>query len=112
MVFPHRVEDEEVATEAVDSGTLLAENAALREQLIRALGEAENGSVSGEIEALGGRPRHPAHEAVMQAYEPGIPAGTIVRVLQDGYTIHERLLRPARVVVSAGAQFPQVRAFD
>jgi hypothetical protein len=40
--MPHRIEDEAVATEAVDIGTLLAENAALRDRLLRALAEAEN----------------------------------------------------------------------
>jgi molecular chaperone GrpE len=28
------------------------------------------------------------------------PAGNVVRVLEDGYTIHDRLLRPARVSVA------------
>ncbi len=41
------------------------------------------------------------HEAVGQ--EPAdAPAGTITQEHQRGYTIHGRLLRPARVVVSSG----------
>jgi molecular chaperone GrpE len=28
------------------------------------------------------------------------PPGTVVRVVEDGYTIHDRLLRPARVFVT------------
>ena len=31
-----------------------------------------------------------------------MPSGTVVQVFQDGYTIHDRLLRPAMVVVSKG----------
>ena len=31
----------------------------------------------------------------------GVPAGTVLQVLEPGYMIHERVLRPARVVVSA-----------
>ena len=32
----------------------------------------------------------------------GQPAGTVVQVLQAGYTIHDRLLRPALVAVAKG----------
>jgi molecular chaperone GrpE (heat shock protein) len=42
MATPHSIEDEAVATEAVDPGTLVAENAALRDRLLRALADAEN----------------------------------------------------------------------
>lgn len=42
MSSPHNEEDEVVATEAVDIGTLLAENASLQDRLLRALAEAEN----------------------------------------------------------------------
>ena len=40
--MPHRIEDETIATEATDVGTLVAENAALRDRLLRALADAEN----------------------------------------------------------------------
>lgn len=39
------------------------------------------------------------HEAVSQEVSDQ-PAGTIIQVLQEGYTLHGRLLRAARVVVS------------
>ncbi len=39
------------------------------------------------------------HEAVTRVPVPGQPSDTILDVLQDGYTISERLLRPARVAV-------------
>jgi molecular chaperone GrpE len=39
------------------------------------------------------------HEAVMQLDDPLAAPGTVLQVLEDGYTIHDRLLRPARVVV-------------
>jgi molecular chaperone GrpE len=35
----------------------------------------------------------------MEADDPSQPPETVVRVVEDGYTIHDRLLRPARVVV-------------
>ena len=42
MARPPSVEDEAVATEAVEVGTLLKENASLRDRLLRALADAEN----------------------------------------------------------------------
>jgi molecular chaperone GrpE len=167
MVMPHSIEDEAVATEAVDMGTLLAENVSLRDRLLRALADAENArrradraaadarkfavadfarellivvdnlertieateaksSVSEEsaallegvratlrilqqalerfgvrrIEALG-QPFDPnLHEAIMHVDDPSLPPGTVTRVVEPGYTIHDRLLRPARVVVA------------
>ena len=56
-----------------------------------------------KIEALGERFDPNLHEAVMQVDDPSQPAGTVVRVLEDGYMIHDRLLRPARVFVAGGA---------
>ena len=41
------------------------------------------------------------HEAVSQESSEEIAAGCIVRVMQKGYRLGDRLLRPARVVVSA-----------
>jgi molecular chaperone GrpE len=53
-----------------------------------------------KIEALG-QPFDPAlHEAVLEVDDPSYPPSTVVRVVEDGYTIHDRLLRAARVAVS------------
>ncbi|MEW6671240.1 MAG: nucleotide exchange factor GrpE [Thermodesulfobacteriota bacterium] len=40
------------------------------------------------------------HQAVMQEESVDFPAQTVVRELQKGYLLHDRLLRPAMVVVS------------
>lgn len=40
------------------------------------------------------------HEVMFEAPGTGKPAGTIIQVIEDGYTIHERLLRPSRVGVA------------
>jgi molecular chaperone GrpE len=164
--MPHSNVDEEVAQEAVDVATLIAENASLRDRLLRALADAENirrraertaeearqyaisdfarellmvadnlertiaaaaertktveddALIEGvcatkrlleqtlshfgvrKIEALGKRFDPSLHEAVMEADDPSQPPETVVRVVEDGYTIHDRLLRPARVVVA------------
>lgn len=42
------------------------------------------------------------HQAVMQEEADGVPANQVLKVLQNGYTMNERLLRPAMVVVSRG----------
>jgi molecular chaperone GrpE len=53
------------------------------------------------IEALG-QPFDPnRHQAVMQEPNGNYPPNTVVRVLQQGFMIHDRVLRPAAVVVSA-----------
>jgi molecular chaperone GrpE len=53
-----------------------------------------------KIEALG-QPFDPAlHEAVLEVEDPSHPPGTVVSVVEDGYTINDRLLRAARVAVS------------
>jgi hypothetical protein len=63
------------------------------------------------VGALGGQnpdlgiPRPAAHREVImpEAQDDSCPPGTVVRVLEDGYTINDRLLRPARVVVAGNS---------
>jgi molecular chaperone GrpE len=40
------------------------------------------------------------HEAVMQQPSADHPPGTVLQVLQQGFTVHDRVLRPAGVIVS------------
>lgn len=42
------------------------------------------------------------HEAMFEVPNSGHPAGSIVQVLQAGYRMHDRLLRPAMVGVAKG----------
>jgi molecular chaperone GrpE len=42
------------------------------------------------------------HQAMYQVPHPSAPSGTVVQVVQPGYMIGERILRPAMVGVSAG----------
>lgn len=52
------------------------------------------------IDALA-RPFDPMlHEAVAQEPRADAAPGTVVRVLEPGYRLHDRVLRPARVVVA------------
>ena len=43
------------------------------------------------------------HEAVMQEETDQFPENTVVKELQKGYLIHDRLLRPSMVVVAKSA---------
>jgi molecular chaperone GrpE len=46
------------------------------------------------------------HEALAQMEDEEVPAGRIGRMLQKGYRLRDRLLRPARVMVSKGPGRP------
>ena len=53
-----------------------------------------------KIDALG-TPFDPAlHEAIIEVEDESRPPRSVVSVLEDGYTIHDRLLRAARVAVA------------
>jgi molecular chaperone GrpE len=63
------------------------------------------------IEALG-KPFDPKfHEAVQEVDDDSGEPGTVIEVIEDGYTINGRLLSPARVVVARRASgTPSARA--
>jgi molecular chaperone GrpE len=46
------------------------------------------------------------HQAVMEIQRTDVPAGTVVQVFQAGFTIEDRVLRPAMVAVSKGGPRP------
>jgi len=54
------------------------------------------------IDPMGEKFDHNFHQAVFEAENSGRPAGTVVEVLQPGYVLHDRLLRPAMVGVAKG----------
>jgi molecular chaperone GrpE len=54
------------------------------------------------IDAKGEKFDHNFHQAVFEMENTGQPAGTVVEVLQPGYMLHDRLLRPAMVGVAKG----------
>ncbi|GAC1395198.1 MAG: hypothetical protein NVSMB68_12250 [Thermoanaerobaculia bacterium] len=42
------------------------------------------------------------HEAVIREEDPSVPSHTVTAILQKGYFLHDRLLRPALVKVAVG----------
>jgi molecular chaperone GrpE len=52
-----------------------------------------------------GQPFDPAvHSAMMQEKAPGVPDCSVIKELQKGYLMNQRLLRPAMVVVARNSQ--------
>jgi molecular chaperone GrpE len=88
--------------EAVDERTrnLLAGVAATERELLAAFERAGIRKVEPRV---GDRFDHNQHEAMFEVENTGQPAGAIIQVLQPGYMIHDRLLRPAMVGVAKAA---------
>jgi molecular chaperone GrpE len=81
------------------TGNLLAGVAATERELLAAL---ERHGIR-RLDPQGERFDHNYHQAMFEVEDSGLPAGTIVQVLQPGYVIHDRLLRPALVSVAKGS---------
>jgi molecular chaperone GrpE len=87
---------EDPAVESAGSAPLLEGIKAIERSLMTTL---ERFGVR-RIEARG-TPFDPSrHEAIMEVDDPERPPGAVVDVMEEGYTIHDRLLRPAKVSVT------------
>ena len=53
---------------------------------------------------------HNFHQAIFEVERPDQPSGSVVEVLQPGYVLHDRLLRPAMVGVAKRGPKPSERA--
>ena len=84
------------ANEAGDTGPLAQGVALVRNQLLDAL--KRHGITP--MEALGAAFDPNLHQAVMQMPAADKPANTVIQVLEKGFLIHDRVLRPASVIVS------------
>lgn len=59
-----------------------------------------------KIEPIGQKFDPNFHQAMYEVPDGSVPAGTVVQVVQPGYTIGERVLRPALVAVAKGGPKP------
>ncbi|MER6911285.1 nucleotide exchange factor GrpE [Streptomyces sp. NPDC000594] len=114
--YRRRVERDRVAVKEVATATLLTELLPVLDDIGRARehGELVGGfkSVAESLETAAakmglqqfgkeGEPFDPTiHEALMHSYAPDVTETTCVAVLQPGYRIGERTIRPARVAVA------------
>ena len=65
-----------------------------------------------EIAALG-EPFDPhLHEAVLQQPSEDYEPGTVMQVLQAGFQLHDRVVRPTQVIVSAGSAAQEEESTD
>ncbi|HUZ73112.1 MAG TPA: nucleotide exchange factor GrpE [Stellaceae bacterium] len=80
--------------------TLLAGVAATERELLSAF---ERHGIKRLEPRPGDRFDHNVHEAMFEVENTGQPAGAVVQVLQPGYLLHDRLLRPAMVGVAKAA---------
>lgn len=55
------------------------------------------------IEAIGKAFDPHQHAAILQQPSDTVPPNTVVNVAQEGYALHDRVLRPAQVIVSSSA---------
>jgi molecular chaperone GrpE len=86
----------DAAAKAADQAALAKGVEMVRGQLLDAL--RRHGVT--RIEAHG-QPFDPnRHEAVMQQPSADVPPHTVLQALEPGYMLHDRVLRPARVIVS------------
>ncbi|MET9153236.1 nucleotide exchange factor GrpE [Streptomyces griseoflavus] len=114
--YRRRVERDRVAVKEVAVANLLAELLPVLDDVGRARehGELVGGfksvaeSLESTVAKLGlqqfgkeGEPFDPTiHEALMHSYAPDVTETTCVAILQPGYRIGERTIRPARVAVA------------
>ncbi len=76
------------------------------EMIARQMGDVLKKYGLAEVPALG-LPFDPnVHEAVLREETGGAPPGIVLGVLQKGYLLNNRLLRPAKVKVTASPQAP------
>jgi molecular chaperone GrpE len=76
----------------------LADGIAMTEKAL--LTSFERHQIEKVTPALGEKFDHNRHQAMFEVESTDQPPGTVVQVLQPGYTIAERLLRPALVAVA------------
>lgn len=68
----------------------------------------ENNGIK-KVEPLGQKFDPNLHEVIFETEMADKPAGCVIQVVESGYTIHERLLRPARVGVAKGGEETSTR---
>ena len=91
--------DDELRAKADDSMKALLDGVEITErELIKVL---EKHGVK-KLEPMGQKFDPNRHQAMFEMEDVSVPSGTVVQVMQAGYTIGERVLRPALVAVSKG----------
>jgi molecular chaperone GrpE len=88
----------EAAQKSPDPASLLQGFELVRQQLLTVLTQQHCETISTVGEVF--NPEF--HAAILQQPSADVPAGHIVLCAQAGYKLHDRVVRPAQVIVSAG----------
>src|SRR3954471_13255250 len=88
----------EAAEKAGEAENLLAGFRLVKQQLHTIL--SRNDCVPIEAENAPFDPNF--HQAILQQPSSDVPAGNVMMVTQPGYMLHDRVVRPAQVIVSSG----------
>jgi len=88
----------EAAEKAGEAENLLAGFRLVKQQLHTILANHKTEVIAAEGEVFD--PNY--HQAILQQPSADIPAGSVMLVAQPGYKMHDRVVRPAQVIVSAG----------
>jgi molecular chaperone GrpE len=83
---------------AGEKGPLVDGIKMVRQQLISVLQQHQ----CQEIAALGAEFNPQFHAAILQQPSNDVPANHVIMVTQAGYQLHDRVVRPAQVIVSSG----------
>jgi molecular chaperone GrpE len=88
----------DAADKAGEAENLLAGFRLVRQQLAAILAQHHCEPIEAD-----GQPFDPhLHEAILQQPSAEVPAGHVMMVTQPGYKLHDRVVRPAQVIVSSG----------
>jgi molecular chaperone GrpE len=88
----------EAAEKAGEAENLLAGFRLVKQQLHTLLAAHQSELIPAE-----GEPFDPHyHQAILHQPSADVPAGSVTMVTQPGYKLHERVIRPAQVIVSSG----------
>jgi molecular chaperone GrpE len=88
----------EATEKAGEAENLLAGFQLVRQQLETILSRHECQSISPEGELFDPN----FHQAILQQPSADVPANHVTMVTQTGYKLHDRVVRPAQVIVSSG----------
>src|SRR3954453_2042916 len=88
----------EAAEKAGESDNLLAGFRLVKQQLHTILSRNECIPIPAENEVFDPN----VHQAILQQPSTEVPAGNVMMVAQQGYKMHDRVVRPAQVIVSSG----------
>ena len=88
----------DAATHDETSGGLLSGVTMVAEQLLETIGQHH----CKKIDAVGEVFDPNLHEAISQMPSDDHESGHVIQVVQEGYVLHDRVIRPAHVIISTG----------